>query len=143
MSNRSHLSLLLLVSTLAACSSDPKKARQKYLDSGASYAKKGQYSAAIVQYQKALKINPYNAEAHNNLGVALAGRGQIDDAIAHYQKALELNPEYAEVHNNFGSIQAGRGHIDDAIAHFQKALEINPDYADAHKNLELARRSKK
>ena len=97
-------------------------------------ASRGQLDEAIAHYQKALKIKPDYAEAHNNLGNALAGRGQVDEAIAHYQKALELKPDYAEAHNNLGTALAGRGQIDEAIAHYQKALESSPTCRDARQS---------
>ena len=90
---------------------------------------------AIAQYQKALEINPNDAEAHYNLGIALLQKGQVDEAMVQFQKALEINPNYAEAHNNLGLVLFQKGQVDEAIAQYQKALEINPDYAAAHYNL--------
>ena len=56
---------------------------------GLALADNGQADEAIAQYQKALEINPGNAEAHNNLGLALLDRGQIGEAIAQYRQAQE------------------------------------------------------
>ena len=96
---------------------------------------KGQADEAITHYQKALQINPDNAEAHYNLGNVLLKKGSVDEAITHYQKALQINPDYAEAHNNLGNALLQKGSVDEAIAHYQKALQINPDYAEAHYNL--------
>ena len=65
-------------------------------------------TTAIVQYQKALKINPDYAEAHNNLGLALAARGHFDEALAHFQKALEIKPNYANARQNYNAVLAHR-----------------------------------
>ena len=35
--------------------------------------RKGQLDEAVAHYEKALEINPADAEAHNNLGVTLFG----------------------------------------------------------------------
>ncbi len=96
---------------------------------------RGQVDGAIVQYGKALELEPRYVEARINLGHALAGRGRIDEAIAQYGKALELEPDNALAHNDLGSALTDCGKFDEAIAHFQKALDLKPDYAEARNNL--------
>jgi len=96
---------------------------------------KGDVDEAIVQYQKALEINPANAEVHNNLGNILLEKGQVDEAIAHCQRALEINPDNSPAHNNLGNALLQKGNVDEAIAHYQRALEISPDIAMVHNNL--------
>ncbi|MBV8278300.1 MAG: tetratricopeptide repeat protein [Verrucomicrobia bacterium] len=93
---------------------------------------------AVAQYQRALEINPNDAEAHYNLGLVLFRNGQLDKAIAQYQKGLEINPNYVQAHNNLGNALFQKGQLDEAVAQFQKALEINLNYAEAHNNLGIA-----
>ncbi|MBN1898966.1 MAG: tetratricopeptide repeat protein [Spirochaetes bacterium] len=50
-------------------------------------------SEAMDAYQKALKINPYNYQTHNNIGVLLARQGQYDQAIKEFQEALAKSPD--------------------------------------------------
>ena len=102
---------------------------------GLVLAGRGKVDEAISEYQKAVEIEPYDAEAHNNLGNALAGRGQVDGAIARYQRALEIKPGYAEAHYNLGNALLGRGKFDAAVAEFRTALQLKPDYAKAHASL--------
>ena len=109
-----------------------------YYNLGEVFALKGQVDEAIIQFQKALEINPKYAEAHNNLGFALFQKGQVDGAIDEFQKALEINPKKAETHYNLGTILFQKGQVDEAIAQYSKALEINPDSAEAHNNLGIA-----
>jgi len=71
----------------------------------------GAVEAAIVQFQKALEIQPDYAEAHNNLGNALARQGKIEAAIAQYQKALEIRPDFAEAHNNLAAVWSVKGRL--------------------------------
>jgi tetratricopeptide (TPR) repeat protein len=96
---------------------------------------KGQVDEAIVQYQKALEIDPGYANAHYNFGNALFQKGRVDEAMEHYQKALEIQPQYAEAHNNLGNVLRQKGRVDEAIIQYQKAVEIEPDFAMAHYNL--------
>jgi tetratricopeptide (TPR) repeat protein len=95
----------------------------------------GRVDEAIIQFQKALEINPYSADAHNNLGYSLFQKGRVNEAIAHFQRALEIKPDYAETHNNLGYSLLRKGRVNEAIAHFQRALEIKPDDAETHNNL--------
>jgi Flp pilus assembly protein TadD len=63
---------------------------------GNAFAAQGQMDDAVTHYQKAVDIQPDDAEAHYNLGDAFAARSRLDEAVAHYRKALDL----ATQHNN-------------------------------------------
>jgi protein O-mannosyl-transferase len=101
-------------------------------------AKNQRVNEAILQYQKALEINPRSAITHNNLGNVYASRGKLKEAAAEYRLALKYRENYAQAHNNLGNVLAWCEHRDDAIAEYQKALEIDPDYAEAYNNLGAA-----
>ena len=98
---------------------------------------------AVVQYQKALTLNPEHLEAHANLARALVSKRKFADAIPHFQKALVLTPESADLHNRLGNALAESGRLDEATLHFEKALALNPRYAEAHSNLGRALVAKK
>jgi len=97
--------------------------------------KQGKDAPAIVEYDRALQLNPNYAEAYNNLAVALRNQGKVTEAIAQYMKALQINPYYADAHNNLGVALEQAGHSQEAITSYHWALLINPDHADAHYNL--------
>jgi tetratricopeptide (TPR) repeat protein len=98
----------------------------------------GEYEKAVAEWEKALRMNPEDAEVHNNLGVALAGTGKYEEAITHYQTALAARPDSADVQNNIGRALAAQGKIEDAIEHYQKALATAPNSAEIHNNLGFA-----
>jgi tetratricopeptide (TPR) repeat protein len=106
-----------------------------YNNLGDALYEKGQLDEALVQYHKALEIDPNYADVHYNLGTDLLAKGQVDAAMVEFQKALEINPNFANAHNNLGNVLLQKGQVDDAIDEFQKALEINPIYADARFSL--------
>jgi Flp pilus assembly protein TadD len=99
------------------------------------FAEKGQPDAAIAEWKEALKLDPGDAKAHNNLGIALIRKQRFAEAVTELQRAVEINPEYGEAHNNLGVALRQQGGIDEAIAHFQKAIELNAGYAHAYFNL--------
>lgn len=93
---------------------------------------------ALAALQKAAKLLPDDAEAHNNLGSALQDVGQLDGAVASYRRALEIKFDYADAHYNLGIALKGLGQLNDAIASYRKALSLNPHDADAYFNLGIA-----
>ena len=102
---------------------------------GNALADQGRFDEALVQYGKALEIDPEFIEAEKNLAVALADVGRGDEALAHFRKVLEIHPDFVEARDNLGRLLAGRGQFDEAVVQFRKALEIDPDYAEAHDDL--------
>jgi protein O-mannosyl-transferase len=103
----------------------------------------GDVDIAIVQFQKALAIDPGLpglgvALADDNLGIALLQKGEVDEAIAHLLKAVAIEPRVSGAQYNLGIAFAKKGQPAEAIAHFQKALETNPDDVEIRNNLGLA-----
>ena len=54
----------------------------------------------MVQFRRALELNPDLADAHDNLGIAYAQKGETAQAIAEFQKALDLNPGDTNTRDN-------------------------------------------
>jgi tetratricopeptide (TPR) repeat protein len=98
-------------------------------------AKKGRTEEALVQFQKALKLQPNNPGAHNGLGTALSKRGQWTEAIAYLEEALRLEPDNSEAHNNLGYALFQLGRVPEAVVHCQEALKLQPDNWRAHVSL--------
>ncbi|MGO9339454.1 MAG: tetratricopeptide repeat protein [Terracidiphilus sp.] len=107
----------------------------KQFDLAAELAKKGEYEAAIPEWNKAIAMNPGDARAHNNFGQTLEHAGQTEAAIAEFRKAVAAKPQYPEGQNNLAIALASVGNRGEAIEHYKLAIEANPGYAEAHSNL--------
>jgi tetratricopeptide (TPR) repeat protein len=99
---------------------------------GCALLKKGSVDEAIVQYQKALQINPDYTDAHYNLGCALFQKGRMDEAIIQYQKALQIEPDNVEALNNLAWVlatcpQASLRNGNKAVALAQRANQLTGD----------------
>lgn len=68
---------------------------------GIDVARKGLWSEARFRFEKAVALDPDNAEALNNLGIALEQQGAFADARAAYEKALKLKPGNIYIQQNY------------------------------------------
>lgn len=66
------------------------------VNKGVSLANLGLHDEAIDAYRQALRINPEDANAYNNLGIALKDKGLLDEAIDAFEAFIRYAlPEYA------------------------------------------------
>ena len=56
----------------------------------------------MIQFDKAIEINPNNEYSYNNKGCALSNLDEYNKAIIYYDKAIEINPNYFEAYNYKG-----------------------------------------
>ena len=96
-----------------------------------AYKERGDPDRTVVDYDKALEIDPRDAAAYFGRGNAYFEKGDFDRAIADYGKALEIDPRLAAAYSNRGKAYFEKGDYDRAILDYDKALEITPRDAGA------------
>ncbi len=80
------------------------------------------HKEAEEEYNKAIELNPKDAEAHNNLGNLLSNYVERHkEAEDEYNKAIELNPEYAKANANLGFLFFTINKYPNAKEQFRKA----------------------
>lgn len=94
----------------------------------------GNFAQAAEEAQKAIELNPNDAEAWENLGRANP-KGDSNWAIEKFTRALELDPRMFSAHYGLGKIYFDHKNYGKAIEHYQEALKIIPSSLDAHINL--------
>lgn len=102
---------------------------------GNVFSKLESKSEALESYLKVVERNPYNADAHNNLGVLYLDTGEIDKAKNEFEKALKINENYAASINNLGTVYLKKGMRNKAYDLYKKAIAIDDNQVDAHSNL--------
>jgi tetratricopeptide (TPR) repeat protein len=99
---------------------------------GAAYVLKGQLGEAIVEYDKAIMINPNFAMGYRSRGTAYDKKHHLDKAIADFNRAIEINPRLAMAYFVRGNIYARGSQYEQALSDFNKAIEINPRFIKAY-----------
>ena len=84
------------------------------------------------EYRESLRLQPDNADAHNNLGRTLLLQGAYRDAIEHVEQALRLRPTHPGAHFNLAEALAATGDAPAAaVSHFREALRLRSDWSPA------------
>jgi Flp pilus assembly protein TadD len=118
-----------------------------HLDLGKVFEQKGNYEAALLEYQEALATAERSgigkarsrdeALAHRRLGNALDGLGRFAQAEMHYKKALKLDPNNPKIWNDAGYSYYLQSRWDDAERTFKSAQKLAPDDVRIKTNLGL------
>ncbi|MGY8984124.1 MAG: tetratricopeptide repeat protein [Sphingomonadales bacterium] len=85
---------------------------------GVIYQQSGKFNKALVVNKKSLKLNPNDAEAHNNLASTLTDLGKIAEAENSYRDAIALKADYVEAHYSLGLLLFEHKQYEKAIEHF-------------------------
>ena len=98
-----------------------------YTKLGIVQFKLGNRDAARKSFQQAVKIDPRNADALNNIGAILCADRKYKQALHYLKEALEINEQSAPFHVNLGAAWEGLDQIDRAMTEYSRAMELDPD----------------
>ena len=87
----------------------------------------GDVIKALEYWNKALQINPKQANVYKSIALSYMKKGQFDDAVAQFRKALEIQPQLADVYVNIGHSLMMSGRPNEAIEALKKEIQISPD----------------
>ena len=89
--------------TVAASPSfaDAKNDAKTQVEFGIHVAQRGLWREAIYRWERATKLDPTYAAAHNNLAIAYEHEGDLDKARGAYEKAMELEPGNTLIKQNY------------------------------------------
>jgi protein O-GlcNAc transferase len=114
-------------------------------DLGVLLAMKGQGMAAVVQFERALSLEPGHRNARTNLVKALESvslpalrAGRWADAAAGYVRLAALDPTCATFHHNAGAALCALEQPERAMAFLERAAALDPGSASTQYNLGVA-----
>lgn len=109
-----------------------------YVNRGIVYMHARNLTAALADYDAALKLRPDLAEAHVNKGIALLHLGGHDsEAVAQLTAGLRLNPSRPEVaYYTRGIANELLGATREAYEDYKAAVALKPDWTEAAEQLQ-------
>ncbi len=110
-----------------------------YLERAYQRMEGGYYKGALEDYDRALEIEPKDAEIWLNRGHVKEKLDDFKGAYADYSKAIELDEKFEKAWLNRGNVLSRQGRLDEAIEDYTVAITFNPEYAAAYYNRAIAR----
>jgi Tfp pilus assembly protein PilF len=102
---------------------------------GALALERNDLATAQSLFQKAVEINPRDAEAHAYLGVLADRAGDLQQAARHFAAAATADPTSAAAKNNYGAVLLKLGKPEPAAEQFEASLKLNRNQPSALINL--------
>jgi Tfp pilus assembly protein PilF len=103
----------------------------KLMKQGFQAMSEGEYQTALSKFDKAIKLDPKNAEAY--LAKADAGvhvpKVSQEEIEALYKKAIELQPDNPFIYQSYAAFCMDIGKFNEAEMAYNKAAENDPDSA--------------
>ena len=92
------------------------------------------YAGALVNFDKAIELNPAYIRAHYERGRAQFYLGDYDSGIASLTQIIKIDPEDADAYYGRGTVKVLFGDYTAAIVDFDKTIELEAQHANAYRN---------
>jgi len=96
--------------------------------------RKGKLEEAKILYRKVVKIDQYNLQAFNNLGVIYMSEKNYKRAIMRFNDALNIKHDYTDAHYNLACLYAQKNDVPQSLFYLKNAIEFNPEVRKWAKN---------
>jgi tetratricopeptide (TPR) repeat protein len=110
---------------------------ERHNERGIELVNRGWLDEAMLEFQKAIALDPNYAPAHDNIANLYAEKGNYLKALQIYLKAIELEPDSATVRYNFGCFMSNYA-AEIALSEYQLATQQESDFPEAHLNLGIS-----
>ena len=117
---------------------------ENYVRRGVAKVESGLYSAAIADYDEAIRLNPDNLyQVYYERGYARMMRREHALALGDFNRAIELKPDYADAYNARGMARNVLMQPAEAIKDLDEAIRLDPNHARAYTTRGVAKTSLK
>jgi Tfp pilus assembly protein PilF len=105
-----------------------------HLREGRKLLAQGAHQAALAEFNNALAISPYLADALYHRGCVHEATGQVEQALADFDQALRCDPQHALSYLHRGRIRSDKGDVHPALADFDQVMIMRPNDAECYLN---------
>jgi TolB-like protein/Flp pilus assembly protein TadD/predicted Ser/Thr protein kinase len=103
---------------------------------GSALVKNFQWAEGVKEFQRALELEPNNAQFHYMYAfLYLVAMGQMDAALGEFRNALLLDPLSGIINTNYAYTLGAAHRNDEAVQQYRKTLEIDPNFFTANRKL--------
>jgi tetratricopeptide (TPR) repeat protein len=89
------------------------------------------YDKALADLDKAIALDPHDANAFYNRGVVDEHNGDAEAALKDYDKSIALAPNESQTYASRGNANYDLEDLDAALKDYQKAVSLDGDNTDA------------
>jgi TolB-like protein/Tfp pilus assembly protein PilF len=86
-------------------------------------------------YQRALELDPNDADAYEHYALYLSRVGRNEEAVEMGRRAQQLDPLSLAVNVEFGTRLLDDGRLEEALTHLERTIELDPNYFDTYVHL--------
>jgi len=120
---------------IALSANQPRTAATANLRIGNAYMAQGKFGNAEVAYERAVTLNPADAESYNNLGEALGELKQYPRALEAFTRAITLDQKLLKAKYNQAVSYDRIGNFRYSEFVFRNLIKSNPGYSLAYDGL--------
>ncbi len=131
MTRRPAAFLLVLMAGIFLAAGGAASGLSDLVFSGADAHYRGDLPAAAAAFEAALRLDPDNSFARNQLGLVYAKQQKPDRAMAQFQQVAAAEPDNTFARLWIGILDLQSGALDRAYAAFTGVLAVDPNNADA------------
>ena len=102
-----------------------------HLEQGLKFARSGRLKDALVEYNEAVRIVPYEYAPYYNRAICYSQLHDDDEALEDFLRVVELKPDLGAAYLSMTTIYANRGMYDDALTSINKMISLNPENGEA------------
>jgi tetratricopeptide (TPR) repeat protein len=97
-----------------------------YNNRGIAYENKEEIEKAIVDFNKAIEVNPKFFKAYYCRGHIFANLEEYDKAIGDLNMAIKINPKYGKAYNGLGIVYNSKNDYEKALYNLNMAINLDP-----------------
>jgi eukaryotic-like serine/threonine-protein kinase len=91
-----------------------------------------EWPGVLDEFQRAIELNPGDANSHHWYALALASAGRSDESISEMKLAQELDPRSLIINANLSWVLYLAERYDEAVAQAQRTVAMDSSFAVAH-----------